>query len=182
MLRQNNRIRVRHFYRPAKFFPERMVKLRAVAQIRRHVQPPAVRIVRRGYPFSADIKHIIQKLSGIFIVQLRQRVMSPPAVIGTIVGEFIFIMELKIIVVRAILINIGALFISGRILINPFPVQPFVKRPAVIEHAVQNNSHAPSVRFFHYLGKKFVTGLQIFFVGDTVNIPGSKTVLRLLRL
>ena len=98
--------------------------------------------------------------------------MPPPAVIGAVVREFILIMELEIAVIRAVLINISALFITWRIFIDPFSVQPFIERSAMIEHAVQNDFHASPVGFFHHFRKKFVACFQIFFVGDTINIAG----------
>ena len=55
MFRQNQGIRIRFFHRFSEFFPETVIVIGAVPQIRRHVQPPAVHIIRRRYPFAGDI-------------------------------------------------------------------------------------------------------------------------------
>ena len=47
------------------------------------------------------------------------------------------------------------------VLVNTLSVHPFIKRTAVIEHAVQNDLHASGVRLFDHPGKKLVAGLQI---------------------
>ena len=86
-------------------------------------------------------------------------------------------MELEIIMVRTVLINIGPLLISGRILVNSLPIQPFIERAAVIKNAVQNDLHASSVRFLHDFCKKPVACFQILFIGNAVNISGGKSVL-----
>ena len=50
-----------------------------------------------------DIENIITELPASFVIQLRQRVMSPPAVIGIVVGPLAVRQKLKIIVIRGIL-------------------------------------------------------------------------------
>ena len=68
--------------------------------------------------------------------------------------------------------HIGPFFIAGLVLINALPVHPFIKGTAVIEHAVQDHLHSPTVNLLHQPDEKLIAGLQIFFPGDPVNIPG----------
>ena len=68
MLRQNERVRICLAHRVAEFFPETMVIFRRMSQIRRHVQPPAVRAKRRGNPFFSYFQNIIIKCSRRLII------------------------------------------------------------------------------------------------------------------
>ena len=182
MFSQNNRIRIRGFHRFSKSLPEKMVKFRAVPQIRGYIQPPSIRIVRGRNPFLRDMENIMKKLPGIFIIQFRKRVMPPPAVISAVIRPFMIIIKAEIIMVGTFLCDISPFLITFHIFIDSFFVYPFIERTAMIEDAVQNHSDASSVRLFHHFGKKSVACLQIFFIGYTVNIFCGKTVLMLTRL
>ena len=96
--------------------------------------------------------------------------MAPPSIIEFIVRPAVFIMELEKAVIRAVSTDKCTLFISRLILIDPFPVQPFVKGSAVVKYTVQDHFHASFVDFFHQLDEQLIAGFQIFFVGHTVYI------------
>ena len=98
---------------------------------------------------------------GILIIKLRKRIMPPPSVIGIVVGPFIriLVMEQKPVVIRAVRRDIGALLVILRFLIDPFPIQPLIKRTAVIEHTVYNDTDVPLMRFLHKPGKKLIACL-----------------------
>ena len=85
--------------------------------------------------------------------------MSPPSVIGIVIGPCCLIVEIKVIPIRAVSTDIGTLVISFRILIDALSVHPFVKGSAVVEHTVQYDSHASAVRLCYYLGKHLVARL-----------------------
>ena len=71
--------------------------------------------------------------------------MPPPAVISGVIRKPVLIMEHKIVMIRTVLFDKGSLGIAFLAFINPFPIQPLVKRAAVIEHTVNNNAHPSSV-------------------------------------
>ena len=106
--------------------------------------------------------------------------MSPPAIICTVIRPRMIIKKLKIIVIRTILTDIGALFISGRILINTLSVHPFIKGSAMIKHTIQNDLHATLMSLRHHLCKKLIAGFEIFLIGHAVNISGCFTILLLI--
>ena len=170
MLRQDNGVGVGFLHRFPEFLPEPVIVLGGMAQVGSHVQPPAVRAKRGGNPFSPDIEDILLQLPGTLVVEHRQGIMSPPAVVGGIVREAVFIMELKIIMIRALPGNISPFLISRRIFVNPFPVQPLVEGTAVIEHPVQNHPHPPLMGFLNDLDQHFVAGFQVFPVRHPADI------------
>ena len=86
LLRQDNCLRIGLLDRLAESSPEFMIKCRRMSQISRHIQPPPVCIKGRRYPFFCNFKDIIAELLAALIVQLRQRVVSPPAFIAAIIG------------------------------------------------------------------------------------------------
>ena len=97
--------------------------------------------------------------------------MPPPAVIEFIVRPAVFVMELEKVMIRTVTADKRTLFISRLILLDPFPVQPFVKGSAVVKYTVQDHFHASLVDLLHQLDKQLIAGFQILFVGHTVNIP-----------
>ena len=107
--------------------PEIMIKALAVAEIRCNIKPPTVAIIRRTNPFLTYIVNVITKLTRSLIVKLRKRIMTPPAVVFLIIGPLSVRIEVKEAVIGAVLVDISALFISGMILVNAFPVHPFIK-------------------------------------------------------
>lgn len=60
VLRQNDCIGVGLFYGPTEGFPEKVIVFRTVSQIGRYIQPPAVSIVRLGYPFGGNFHDILK--------------------------------------------------------------------------------------------------------------------------
>lgn len=125
------------------------------------------------------MKDIVHQFLGSLVVQLRQCVMSPPSVIGIVIGPCCLIVEIKVIPIRAVSTDIGTLVISFRIFINALFVHPFIKGSAVIEDTVEDDTHASVMCLCHHLCKQFVAGFQIRLVGHTVDIAGSKPVLTL---
>ena len=166
MLRQNDGVGIGTFHASAEIPPETVVKIRGMAQIRRHIQPPAVRIEGWRNPFGGNPHDIFIQLPGAFIIQLRQRIMPPPAVISGVIGEPVFVYK-------------SALGIPFPSFINTFPVQPFVKGTAVVEYTVNDNPHASPVGFLHNLNKKLVAGLQVLLIRNTVDITAGEAVLML---
>ena len=179
MLCQNNGFRIGLFYRFPEFLPEMMVEFLTVTQISCHIQSPSIHIVGRRYPFFRYMKDIVHQFLGSLVVQLRQCVMSPPSVIGIVIGPCCLIVEIKVIPIRAVSTDIGTLVISFRIFINALFVHPFIKGSAVIEDTVEDDTHASVMCLCHHLCKQFVAGFQIRLVGHTVDIAGSKPVLTL---
>ena len=179
VLCQNNSLRIGLFYRFPEFLPEMMVEFLTVTQISCHIQSPSIHIVGRRYPFFRYMKDIVHQFLGSLVVQLRQCVMSPPSVIGIVIGPCCLIVEIKVIPIRAVSTDIGTLVISFRILIDALSVHPFIKGTTVIEHAIQNDSHVSAVCLCHHLSKQLVAGFQIRLVSHTVDVTGSKTVLPL---
>ena len=117
---------------------------------------------------------------GILIIKLRKCIMPPPAVIRTVIWPSVIVMKLEIIMIFAVLRDIGAFFVSFRMFVDPLSIHPFIKGATVIEYSVQNNLHASSVRFFHYFRKKSIACLQIILIGYSVYISCGKTVLMLI--
>ena len=141
-----------------------MVVLYAVSQVSRHIQPPAVHIVGRGYPLAADFQYIVLQLLRALVVQLGQGVVPPPAVVTSVVGpaRVPALEKFKEIPVGAVRGDISSLFIPLLALVDPFPVHPLVKRTTMVKNAVEDDFHSPPVKLFHKLDKKLVTGLQVF--------------------
>ena len=123
------------------------------------------------------MQYIFKQIPGSFIIQLRQCIVPPPAVIGTVVWPCPFIMERKVFMVRTFPVHIGSLLIPLLVLIDPFPVHPFIERAAMIEYAVQYHFHSPPVSLCHHLRKQFIAGLQIYLIGHTVNVSGGVPIL-----
>ena len=153
MLCQHDSIGIGLLHGFAEILPEVMIELLAVTQICCHIQSPAVCIVRRRYPFFCNPEYIFVKLLGAFIIELGQGIMSPPAVIGTVVGPSVLIPEIKIGAIRTVCTDISPLLLSGSIFINAFSVHPFIEGTAVIEHAVQDHTHSPAMGFLHHFDK-----------------------------
>ena len=77
----------------AEILPEFMIIFRGVAQIGGNVKTPAVGIIRRADPLLCYTQYVIMKGLGAFVIKLGQCIMSPPPVIGTVVGPAVFIVE-----------------------------------------------------------------------------------------
>ena len=107
--------------------------------------------------------------------------MSPPSVIKLIIWPVMFIMELKKGMIGTVRRNVSSFFISLLMLINPLPIQPFIKRSAVIKNTIQNNLHSSAVNLFHQLDEQFIAGFQIFPAGHSLNIAACMAVIRISR-
>ena len=187
MLRQDQRVRLRFLHRLPEIPPELMVEGFAVSQVGRHIETPPVHIVWRRHPFFPDPHDIIIQLPGALIIQLRQGLISPPAVIMIIVRP-LAARKPEILPVRTVLRNIGALFIALLLLVDLLSVHPFIEGPAVIEHPVQDHPHSLRVDRLHHLGKKGIARLQVDPVrhpgnigpGVPVRLPGCHSLLRIV--
>ena len=179
MLREDHGVRIGLLDVSAEILPEFVVELFRKSQIRSHVQPPAVHVIGRGHPFAADAHDIIIKLPGILIVKLRQSLVAPPAVVIIIIGPLVGVVEFEEIPVGALLRHIGALLVIPVALIEALPVQPFVEGSAVVEHAVQQDAHAPLVDLLHEVDEKLVAGLQILLIHHALDILRGLLVVQL---
>src|SRR5699024_12420592 len=82
--------------------------------------------------------------------------MSPPAVIKLIVRPVMLVEKFKKCVIRTVLGHIGSRFVSFLILIDSFPVQPFVERTTVIEYTVQDNLHSTLMDLLYQLDEQLI--------------------------
>ena len=167
---KDHRIRISLFYRFSELFPEMVVKIIAVSQICSHIQSPSIYVIWWRNPFPANIKDCPAKFLRSFVIQLRQSIMGPPAVIGGIIWPAILILEAEERTIRAVRRNIGSFFVSFLIFIDPFSVHPFIKRSTVVKYPVQDHFHSSPVDLFHKLPEKLVAGLKIPFIGHTADI------------
>ena len=103
--------------------------------------------------------------------------MAPPAVVIRIIGPAVLIVKFEKAPVGAVCGDIGSLFIARLVLIDPLPVQPFVKGAAVVENAVQNDFHSTFVGLLHEMGQKLVAGFQIFRIRHTLNVFGRMGII-----
>jgi hypothetical protein len=62
--------------------------------------------------------------------------MTPPSVIVGIVRPVMFIVKLKEAPIRAFAVHVGTFLIAFLVLIDTFPVQPLIKRSAMVENAI----------------------------------------------
>ena len=72
-------------------------------EIRCDIEPPAVDIKGAAYPFPPDLKDRILKRRRAFIIQLRQCIIAPPAIVNLIIGPLALLTEFKVLIIRAIL-------------------------------------------------------------------------------
>ena len=136
MLCQNDRIRICLSDRISEIFPEPMVHFRRMSEIRSHVKTPAIRIIRRRYPFLSDVQYIIVEFTRAFVIQLRQCIMSPPAIIRTVIRPLVWVIKMEIITIWTVSGNISPFWITLKVLIDTLSVHPFIERTAVVEYAV----------------------------------------------
>ena len=80
------------------------------------------------------------------------------------------IIEFKEIPVRTVRRHISTGRISLGPLIDPLPVQPFIKGAGVIKHSVQYNLHTPPVNLFDQFDQQFITVLQVLRVSNPLYI------------
>ena len=98
--------------------------------------------------------------------------MSPPAVVGRIVRPSVLIIELEVLMIRAVLIHISPLFIAFRILVDSLTIQPLVKGTTMVKYPIQYHANASFMSFLHYFCKKCITCFQILQIGHSVDITG----------
>ena len=96
MLRYDHSVRVRRLHLMTECFPEPVVELGTVSQIRSHVQSPAVRVIWRGDPFPGHREDIGTEFLRAFIVQLRKRIVPPPSGVGGVVRPALFLCLVKL--------------------------------------------------------------------------------------
>ena len=179
MLRDDQRVWIRILDPLPELFPEAVVIGTRVAQVRCHIKAPAVSVKGLGNPLARDVQDIFLQQGAALVIQLGQRVMPPPAVIERIIGPLMFICKMEERSVRTVGRHIGAFLISGLIFVDPLPVHPFVEGPAVIEHAVQDHSHAPSVTLLHKSLEDPVGVFQVFHAGHTADISARAGIVLL---
>ena len=161
VFRKDQRFRIRLFHCPAEIFPELMVEFIGVSQVRSHIQTPAVYGIRRRHPFFPHFQYMIVQFPGAFVIQLREGIMGPPPVIGSIVRPPVLVAEIKIGPVGTVRSHISARRVSFLALVDPLSVHPFIKGSAVIEYSVQNDPHTSSVDLLHQFCEETVAFLQI---------------------
>ena len=182
MFCNNHRFRICLFYYPAKFFPKKVIVSGAMPQICGHIQPPAVYIVRGRNPFSRNMHNVFLKFRRIFIIQFRKGIMSPPSIIKLIIWPVMLIVKLEERMVRTVCRNISSLRISLLLLVNPFSVQPFIKRATMVKYTIQNNLHTSFMNLFYQFNKKCVAGFQILFICHPVNITTGMAIVPISRI
>jgi len=103
--------------------------------------------------------------------------MSPPSVIVPVIRP-VFTVEIKKVPIRTVAAHIRPFGIIRVLIVNMLTVHPFIKRTAVVKHAIENNLHAPAVDFLCQPGKKRITGFQIPAVRHSGNKPSRALVGR----
>ena len=141
-----------------------MIIFLRVPQICRHIKSPAIHKIGRLQPFLCRLQYIGFQFFRSFIIQFWQRLITPPAFVGTVIRPCLLILKMKIIPVRTVRRKIRPLCIAFRFFVDSFPVQPLMKRSAVIKHTVQNHLHAPVMNFLYKICKPGVASLQIFLI------------------
>ena len=179
MLCQNQCLWICLLHPLSEYSPEIMIIGFRIAKICRHIQSPAIHAVRRFQPFFRNMEDILPQIGRLLIIQLRQRVMPPPAVIVWIIRPFMLIIKFEKIPIRAAGRYIRSLFICAVTFIQTFPIQPFVEGAAVIENSIQNNPHAAGMHFFHKLCKVRIAGIQVFLIHHPFPIFGRMAVIQI---
>ena len=177
MLCKNQRIWPFCFHSCPEFLPEFVIVFFCKTKISCHVKTPSIYIVRLSDPFSSDIKNVFLQFRGLLIIKLRQSVVPPPAFIELIIGPFMLIIEPEKTAIRTVCGDIRTFFIILRLFIDPFFIQPLIKRATMIEHAIQNDLHSPVVYFLDKFCKKFIAGFQIFLIYHPLLILGRMGVI-----
>ncbi len=181
MLRQHDCLRVGLLDCFSEILPKTMVKFHRMPQIGCHVKTPAICIIRWRHPFPADVQYIIVQFPGSFIIQLRQRVMPPPAIITAVIRPTVLIVKLEEVAVWAVSRHISPGSISYLPLINQLFIQPFIKGTAMVEHSIQNYPHPTFMRLIHKPGKQRIACLKVPMIGNTFDVPGRLRIVRLPR-
>ena len=167
VFRDDDRLRVGLLDGLAEALPEAVVEFFGIAQVRGHVQAPAVRAVGRGDPFFRDPEYVVTELFGLLIVELGQGAEIPPGVIAVIGGPVVAI-EFEVLHEGGPLGGPGPLESVRQLLIDLFGVQPAVEGPAVVEHAVQDDPDPSLMGRPDQPGKEPVACLQVGRVGHAL--------------
>ena len=122
MLRENDRLRIRLFYCRAKRLPKRVIKVFTMPKVCRNIQSPSVTGVGRTDPLSGHVEDFFFQTRRLFIIQLRQGIVSPPLLIAVVVWPRFLILFQKL-KIRPI----GTL----RLLIRPIRIGSFL--PGFVE-------------------------------------------------
>ena len=169
MFRNDQGIRVDRLDPLTEGGPETVVELGTVSQVCRYVQAPAVDAVGRGEPFFSNLINHLAQFRGIFIIQLGQGGIAPPALVhraAAVAG----IIETEIGTVGTVDALEGTGLETGLSQIDPLVVHPLVEGSAVVEHAVQDDAHAAAVKFLAEGGEERVALFQVFHAGDAADI------------
>ena len=169
MLRHDQRVGIDGFDTGTEVLPEFVVEVSAVAQVCGNVQTPAVDAIGRRKPFFGDFIHFFTQVGRIFIIQLRQGRIAPPALIhgGSSVAG---IVEVEIGTIGTVDTLISTGLETGLSEINPFMIHPLIERTAVVEDTVQDNLHSPAVEFLAERGEEVIALFQVFLTGDAADI------------
>ena len=169
VLRDDQRVGIHRLHPAAEFLPEFVVECRAVAQVGRHVQAPSVNAVGRGKPFLRDLHDRFLQVRAVLVVQLRQGGISPPALVGR--GTSIArIVEMEVGAVGTVHALVSARLEACLSQIDALVVHPFVEGSAVVEHPVQDDTHAAFVQILAEPGEQHIGLLQVFHAGHPADI------------
>ena len=156
-----------------------------MSQISRNIQSPSVAKVRSTNPFSGYVYNFLFQRFGIFIIQLRQRIISPPFFITVIIRPIGFRLfgKFKILSIWTLVALKGTerIRISLSRLIEKRGIHIAMKGSAVIKNTVNNNPHSSGVTSHHKVPKKGITGFQVCFLGTANAVFTCLSVLRLSR-
>ena len=178
VLGKDHRVRIRLFHGFPELLPEGVVVLRRVAQVCGHVETPAVRIVGGRDPLFCHAQDVVDELRALLVIQLRERVVPPPAVVELVVGPGVLIRKTEEAVVRALLVHERAFFVALLPLVDPLAVHPLVEGAAVVEDAVDDDAHAALMGLRNQLREELVTGLEVFAGGHAGNVLRGMRICR----
>ncbi len=182
VLGEDDGLRIRFFHHHAELLPEHVVVGRGVAEIGGDIETPAIDIIWCTHPLASDLEDRFCKLTGALIVQLRQGIIAPPLLVAVVVrpGFVTVIAERKIIVVRAVLALVRTRGISiGLILIviEAGTVHPLVEGATVVEHTVDDDTHAAGMAGLDELDEELVAGLEVFTTRGADRVAGRTGVV-----
>ena len=182
MLGEDDGVRVRFLDHHAEPLPEHVVVGRGVSEVGGDIETPAVDIIWRTHPLASDLEDRLGEITGALVVQLREGIIAPPLLVAVVVrpGLVTVIAERKIIVVRAVLALVRTRGISiGLILIviEAGTVHPLVEGAAVVEDAVDDDTHAAGMAGLDELDEELVAGLEVFTARGADRVAGRAGVV-----
>ena len=169
VFRENDSIGIDGFNTGVELPPEPVIELGTVAQVRRHVETPAVNTVGRREPFFGDAEDFFPELGGILVIQLRKSGKAPPALIGreTAVSG---IVEMEKGTVGTVGTLVGTGLEAGLPHIDALGIHPLVEGAAVVKDAVKDDAHTAGVELLAEGGEKNIGPLQILHGGYAADI------------